>query len=217
LAAAALESRLGYRFRRPELFQQALTHRSFAADNNERLEFIGDGLLGCAIAEELFQRFPQLAEGRLTRFRSELVRRERLAAIAESLELRPELRLGSGVHVTPAILANAVEALFGAIFIDGGYEAARAAVATAYGELLAALDPRAELKDHKSRLQELMQAQGRKPPQYRVIGKQGPDNDLRFEVSCLIAELSLETFGSGASLQKAQQQAAKAMLEKLAA
>ena len=117
MAAAALESRLGYRFRRPELLEQALTHRSFAADNNERLEFIGDGLLGCAIAEELFQRFPQLAEGRLTRFRSELVRRERLAAIAESLELRPELRLGTGVHVTPAILANTVEALFGAIHV----------------------------------------------------------------------------------------------------
>jgi ribonuclease III len=145
------------------------------------------------------------------------VRRETLAGIGEALDLGSQLRVATGVQITPAILANAVEALFGAIFMDGGYEAARQAVAHAYTERLDRLDPRSELKDDKSRLQELMQAQGKRPPEYRLVGKHGPDNALRFEVSCFITELQLETHGVGASLQKAQQQAAKAMLEKLAA
>jgi ribonuclease III len=174
-------------------------------------------VLGCAIAEELFRRFPQLSEGRLTRFRSALVRREALAEIAELLELRSHLRLGAAVQVSPAIIANALEALVGAIFIDGGYGVARDAVVRAYGKRLDELDPRAELKDDKSRLQEWMQAQGRPTPEYRLIRKHGPDNELSFEVSCIIAEPPLETRGVGPSMQKAQQQAARAMLERLKA
>lgn len=151
----------------------------------------------------------------MTRFRSDLVRRETLARIGESLDVAAQLRLGSGAKITQAMLANAVEALFGAIFIDGGYDAARAAVARAYAARLDELDPQVESKDPKSRLNELLQARGQEVPEYRLISRSGPDNDLRFEVACTLAALQLESRGTGTSLQKAQQDAARAMLDNL--
>jgi ribonuclease-3 len=144
------------------------------------------------------------------------VRREALAQLAEALGVHETLRLGTKVDVTPAILANAMEALFGAVFIDGGYEAARAVVAHVYERQLSQLDPRTGGKDAKSQLQELMQARGKSAPHYRLLRSLGPENKRTFEVSCSITDLQLETCGAGTSLQRAQQAAAKAMLEKLA-
>ena len=174
-------------------------------------------MLGCVIAEELFRRFPGLPEGQLTRTRSALVRREALAEVAQILDVRSHLRTGSNLQVSPAVLANALEALFGAVFMDGGYDAARDAVLRAFGPLLDRLDPQKAGRDAKSQLQERLQARKLKPPEYRLLRTQGPDNHLTFEVACLVHELNLETGGTGPSLQRAQQQAAQAMLEKLPA
>ena len=138
---AALEKRLGYRFNDLRLLEQALTHRSRGAENYERLEFLGDGVLGCAVADELYARFPQLSEGKLTRLRASLVREEALAEVAKALGIGEHLRLGEGElaaapEARPSILADAVEAVLGAVFLDAGYEAARKAVLTAFGPLI---------------------------------------------------------------------------------
>ena len=157
---ARLEERLGHRFRHGELLEQALTHRSFGTPHNERLEFLGDGVLGCVIAEALLARFPQLSEGELSRMRASLVRQEALAAAAASLELAGYLRMGQGESARggaqrPSILADALEALFGAVFLDGGYASARAAVLATLGGALAATDELTTAKDPKTRLQEV--------------------------------------------------------------
>ena len=214
---AALERRLGHRFGELALLEQALTHRSHGADNNERLEFLGDGVLGCAVAEALYARFPQLPEGKLTQLRAALVRKEALAEVAEHLELKPLLRVGlaSNASITPSILADALEAVFGAVFVDGGYPAARKAVLKAFEPLIARIDPHAVPKDAKTQLQELMQERRKKLPEYRIVSAtHGPHQNL-FEVACTVAHLGLSTTGSGSSRQRAEQQAARAMLEKL--
>jgi ribonuclease III len=216
----ALETRLGHRFANPRLLEQALTHRSRGADNYERLEFLGDGVLGCAVADELYARYPQLSEGKLTRLRASLVREEALAEVARSLELGGHLRLGEGeVAAGPepraSILADAVEAVLGAVFLDGGYEAARKAVLKAFGPLMERLDPERPAKDAKTRLQELLQARHRRLPQYRVVTVHGEAHRQSFEVECSVGELNLTAIGTGTSRQRAEQQAARAMLEKL--
>jgi ribonuclease-3 len=217
---AALEKRLGHRFANPRLLEQALTHRSRSPDNNERLEFLGDGVLGCAVADELYARFPQLPEGKLTRLRASLVREEALAEVAASLHLAEHLRLGEGELAAdpqprPSILADALEALLGAVFLDAGYEAARKAVLAAFGPLIDRLDPERPAKDAKTRLQEILQAKHRRLPQYRVVSVQGEAHRQSFEVECLVNGLSISATGTGTSRQRAEQQAAKAMLEKL--
>jgi ribonuclease-3 len=166
---AALEERLGHRFSDARLLEQALTHRSRGADNNERLEFLGDGVLGCAVADELYARFPQLSEGKLTRLRGSLVREEALAEIGKALGMERLLRLGegelaAGPEPRPSILADAVEAVLGAVFLDGGYAAARSAVLAVFGAHLDRLDPERPAKDAKTRLQELLQARYRRLP-----------------------------------------------------
>ncbi|HEX6321904.1 MAG TPA: ribonuclease III, partial [Burkholderiales bacterium] len=170
---AALEERLGHRFADPRLLEQALTHRSRGADNNERLEFLGDGVLGCAVADELYARFPQLSEGKLTRLRASLVREETLAQVGKELGVDALVRLGEGELAAapeprPSILADALEAVLGAVFLDGGYAAARNAVLAAFGPHIDRLDPERPAKDAKTRLQELLQARHRGLPQYRV-------------------------------------------------
>jgi len=210
-----LEERLGHRFTNAALLAQALTHRSAGAPDNERLEFLGDGVLGCAVAEELYARFPRLAEGRLTRMRARLVREEALAEVAGRLDLASRLRVGRKHPLTPSVLADAVEAVFGAIFLDGGYDAARRAMARAFGPLLESLDASDLEKDAKTRLQEIMHARGRKLPEYRVVATHGAPHQRSFEVECLVPELGLAATGSGTSLQRAEQQAAKGLLEKL--
>ncbi|HEX7055203.1 MAG TPA: ribonuclease III [Burkholderiales bacterium] len=216
----ALQRRLGHRFAEPALLEQALTHRSFGAANNERLEFLGDGVLGCAVAEELFARYPRLPEGKLTRLRASLVREETLAEVARALGLAPLLRLGEG-ELTAApeprasILADALEAVFGAVFLDGGYAAARQAVLAALGARFAGLDPERPAKDAKTQLQELLQAAHKPLPEYRVVAVSGEPHRQSFEVECLVAG-GLSARGRGSSRQRAEQQAAAAMLEKLA-
>jgi len=215
---AALEKRLGHRFAAAELLQQALTHRSYGPENNERLEFLGDGVLGCAVADELYARFPQLSEGKLTRLRASLVREETLAEVARELKLAQFLRLGEGELASPeprqSILADALEAVFGAVFLDGGYQAARGAVLKAFGPLVERLDPEQPAKDAKTQLQEIMQARKQKLPEYRVVGEHGQAHARTFEVECVVG-LGLSAKGSGSSRQRAEQQAATAMLEQL--
>ncbi|MBW8907072.1 MAG: ribonuclease III [Betaproteobacteria bacterium] len=219
MAAAALESRLGYRFARAELLEQALTHRSHGAAHNERLEFLGDSLLGCVIAEELYRRFPQLSEGKLTRLRASLVRADALAELARELELAPLVRLGEGelaasAEPRPSILADALEALFGAVLLDGGYPAARDAVLAAFATRLERLDPERAAKDPKTELQEKLQAARRPLPVYRLVSVQGAAHRQWFEIECNAGEESAR--GSGSSRQRAEQEAARALLERLA-
>ena len=212
---AALETRLGHRFAAPALLEQALTHRSHGPENNERLEFRGDGVLGCAVADELYARFPEVPEGKLTRLRAGLVREEALAEVGQRLGLRELLRLEPGTPVTTSILADAVEALFGAVFLDAGYAAARAAVLAAFGPLLDSLDAAGASKDAKTELQEALQAQRRRLPEYRIVAVSGAAHQQSFEVECALPELGLSTSGSGTSRQRAEQQAAQAMLARL--
>jgi ribonuclease III len=192
------------------LLERALTHRSHGPDHNERLEFLGDGVLGCAVADELYQRFPQLPEGKLTQLRASLVRRDSLARVARELELAGRVRAAA---ITDSVLADCVEALIGAIFLDGGYAAARRAVVQAFGPLLDAVDPGKVEKDAKTRLQELMHARGKPAPLYRVIATHGAPHERSFEVECVVEDARAE--GRGTSRQRAEQDAAKAILEKL--
>ena len=212
---AALESRLGHRFAAPALLEQALTHRSHGPENNERLEFLGDGVLGCAVADELYGRFPGLPEGKLTRLRAGLVREEALAEVGQRLGLRELLRLEPGTPVTTSILADAVEALFGAVFLEAGYTAARTAALAAFGPLLDSLDAAGASKDAKTELQEALQARRRRLPEYRIVTVSGAAHQQSFEVECALPEFGLSTSGSGTSRQRAEQQAAQAMLARL--
>jgi ribonuclease-3 len=218
--AQALEKRIGYRFRAPALLAQALTHRSFGSPHNERLEFLGDCVLGCVVAEHLYGRFPSLSEGKLTRARSSLVRESALAAVASDLELAKAVRLDDATAANsgaerPSILADALEALYGAVFLDGGYEAARDVIVRTLGDALAQINPETVEKDAKTRLQELLQASRRGVPQYRLAGSHGPKQRLTFEVECAVPDLNLKSTGSGSSRQRAEQQAAAAMLQQI--
>lgn len=214
---ASFESRLGYRFRGAALLQQALTHRSYGTPHNERLEFLGDGVLGCVIAAELYGRFPQIQEGKLTRLRASLVREEALAGLAMELGLPEVMRVGDaeltvGRGARPSILADALEAVFGAVFLDGGYDVARGTILRAYDRALSRIRPEATPKDAKTQLQELMQAQRRTLPEYRVVATSGAAHQQIFEVECLLPDLGLRATGSGTSRQRAEQRAAEALL-----
>jgi len=217
---ASFESRLGYRFQRAALLQQALTHRSYGTPHNERLEFLGDGVLGCVIAQELFSRFPEVPEGQLTRLRASLVREEALATLARGLGLPEALLLGNaelavGRDARPSILADGLEAVFGAVFLDGGYDAAREVIVRTYDDVMAGVRPEATAKDAKTRLQELMQARHRSLPQYRVVSTRGAAHKQVFEVECVLHELDLRATGTGTSRQRAEQRAAEALLADL--
>ena len=218
-AISGLEERIGYRFSEPSLLAQALTHRSYAAQHNERLEFLGDSVLNCVVAAELFERF-DATEGELSRMRAHLVRQQSLHGIAQALGLGEQLRLGegelrSGGSERPSILADAVEALVGAVFVDGGFAAARDTVLRLYGPLLAGLDPRSLGKDPKTLLQELLQARQIPLPQYSVLGTRGAAHSQSFEVECLIPQLSVRTTGSGSSRRNAEQEAAMRAFEQI--
>jgi ribonuclease-3 len=213
-----LERRIGHRFADPNLLAQALTHRSFGSPHNERLEFLGDGVVGCVIAEELYARFPGIAEGELSRLRASLVRETALAAVARTIGLSDFLRLGEGELASggadrPSILADALEATYGAVFLDGGYKAARAAIRRSFGEALEQLDPRQPAKDAKTSLQELLQGRRQKLPEYRVVATAGAAHKQVFEVECIAAGLGLRATGSGSSRRLAEQQAAANVLK----
>ena len=209
-----------YAFKNPGLFKQAVTHRSFSADHNERLEFLGDGLLNCVIAAQLYRRFVHLPEGDLSRLRAQLVRQEALHQLAVELHLGELLQLGegevrSGGRERPSILADALEAIFGAIYLDGGFEAARDFIAALYADLLARLDPAKALKDPKTRLQEWLQGRKKSLPVYVLQETTGAAHIQSFQVSCEISAPRLRTLGCGSSRRAAEQDAARQALEVL--
>lgn len=208
-----IHSRIGYSFSRPELLAQALTHRSHGNPHNERLEFLGDGVLNCVIAAELYRRFTRLKEGELSRLRANLVRQESLHQIAQAVGLGGWLRLGegelkSGGLQRPSILADAVEGVLGAAFLDGGYGAAERVVLKVFGPMLDELDLKSPRKDAKTLLQETLQSRRIALPQYGVVSTQGAAHSRSFEVECVIPELSLRTTGSGSTRRVAEQEAA---------
>jgi ribonuclease-3 len=208
-----LQRRLGYQFGQPALLRQALTHRSHGQPHNERLEFLGDSVLNCVISELLYARFGGGNEGELSRIRADLVRQERLREIAESLELGACLMLGEGEARSgginrPSILADALEALLGAVFLDGGFERARALISGLYVPLLAGIDPDRHAKDAKTLLQEYLQGRRLPLPVYAVIGTSGAAHSQTFEVDCVIDSLSVRSRGTGLSRRAAEQAAA---------
>jgi len=208
----------GHPFENPELLRQALTHRSHSASHNERLEFLGDGVLNCVIAAELFRRFPQLAEGELSRLRASLVNQQCLFEIAQQIDLGAQLRLGegelkSGGAQRPSMLADALEAVIGAVFIDGGFEAARAVVLRWFERPLSTADPLTLGKDAKTRLQEFLQARRVPLPQYAVVSTAGEAHEQVFRVECVIPELNIRTEGEGTSRRGAEQAAASRAYE----
>jgi len=215
-----LQQHIGYRFSRPELLSRALTHRSHSALHNERLEFLGDSILNCVVAAELFERFGELSEGDLSRLRAQLVREETLHQVAQTLGMGDHLQLGegelkSGGFARPSILADALEALIGAVFVDGGFPAARETIRRLYEPLLANLDPKALGKDPKTLLQELLQARKIALPQYSVVATHGAAHSQNFEVECLIPQLSVRTTGIGSSRRNAEQEAAMRAFEQI--
>ncbi|MGL1834966.1 ribonuclease III [Rhodocyclaceae bacterium SMB388] len=217
-----LQRRIGHRFANPATLEQALTHRSFGQPNNERLEFLGDSILNCVIAIALFKRFGELKEGELSRLRASLVRQEGLHRVALRLELGDHLRLGegelkSGGHRRPSILADALEAVFAAVFLDAGFEAAKSVIDRLYAEMLGEIDPGLALKDAKTALQEFLQARKLPLPDYSTVMVHGEAHAQEFEVSCSVPSYGLCTTGRGPSRRAAEQQSAEHALARLRA
>ena len=210
-----LRLKLDYTFREPDLLRQALTHRSYGTPHNERMEFVGDAVLNCVVGVALYERFPALPEGDLSRVRAGLVNGETLARVARQLGLGPEIRLGegevkSGGAERASILADALEALFGAVYLDGGFDAARNVIVTCYANVLRDVDPGALGKDPKTSLQEWLQARRWPVPEYVVTATTGEPHDQRFTVECRIPRLSIAASGEGSSRRAAEQAAAEA-------
>lgn len=211
---------VGYTFERPELLQEALTHRSAGSHNNERMEFLGDSVLNFVIAAELFRRFPQAAEGDLSRLRATLVKGDRLAEIAGRLKLGEFLVLGSGELKSggfrrSSILSDALEAVFGAVLLDGGFQRAHDLILDIYHDLLDSLPDVSQLKDPKTRLQEFLQARKLPLPEYVVAEVTGEAHRQVFTIACKVESLGIDTQGSGNSRRKAEQNAALQALGQL--
>jgi ribonuclease-3 len=212
-----LSAILQYEFGDERLCTQALTHRSAGNPHNERLEFLGDAMLGLVVADELYRRFPDAEEGPLTRLRAALVRKETLAEIAAAMDLGAHLHLGegelkSGGFRRASILANALEAILGAIYLDGGYEACRAVITRLLETRLSSLSTAEMTKDPKTELQEWLQARGRALPVYRTLRVEGDPHDQHFIVQCALEDISNPVTGEGRSRRHAEQQAAERML-----
>jgi ribonuclease-3 len=217
---AALQARLGHRFADAGLLQRALTHRSFGADHNERLEFLGDAVLSMAVSGLLYGRFQGSDEGDLTRVRAHLVREDSLHRAALTLGLPEVLRLSEGEArgggaQRPSILADAVEALLGAIFLDGGLEPATQLVRQLFGELITGTEADSWSKDAKTELQEWLQARKLPVPAYRIVATRGQAHAQTFDVECAVAALGLAEQGEGRSRRTAEQEAARRMLARL--
>jgi ribonuclease-3 len=212
-----LAEALGHAFADPALLDQALTHRSHGARHNERFEFVGDAVLNCVVAQWLFERFPQMPEGELSRARAGLVNRDMLARVASALALGAHLKLGEGEHKSggaarPSILADAMEAVFGAVFLDAGFDAARRAIHAAYGDILDNPAGAVLAKDAKTALQEWLQARRIAVPEYAVASIEGEAHAQTFTVECRIAALGIAVTGRGGSRRAAEQEAAQAAL-----
>lgn len=215
-----LEKALGYSFSDPALAQLALTHRSAGTINNERLEFLGDAILGFVVADELLRRYPQASEGDLSRQRSALVNRQTLARLAGHLGLGHLLILGpgelkSGGRQRASILADAVEAVIGAVYIDGGMDTCRQVVLGLYGDLLSSQPADHSAKDAKTQLQEVLQARGEQLPFYQVVSIDGEEHQQTFVVTCQISLLPAPTKGKGSNRRVAEQDAATRALRLL--
>ncbi len=213
---------LGRRWRDPALLRQALTHRSFGQPHNERLEFLGDSVLNCAMASILFERFGHLDEGDLSRLRSNLVKQQALFEIAQRIQLGSCLLLGegelrSGGLRRPSILGDTLEALFGSVFLDAGFDAALDLIRSLYDPVLASINPETLGKDAKTLLQEFMQGKKLPLPAYSVVATHGAAHSQTFEVECSLTRLGVTVFGSGASRRAAEQAAALKALEVLRA
>lgn len=217
---AACQRRLGHVFRDPALLRRALTHRSFGADHNERLEFLGDAVLSLAISALLFEHFSASAEGDLTRVRAHLVREDSLHKVALGLGLPEMLRLSEGEGrgggaQRPSILADATEALIGAVFVDAGFEAAHALVQRLFGEVIQATEADQFSKDAKTELQEWLQARKLPVPTYSIVATRGQAHAQTFELACTVPALGLTERGEGRSRRAAEQEAARRMLDAL--
>ncbi|TXS95514.1 ribonuclease III [Parahaliea maris] len=217
---ARLEKRLGYQFRDRELLQLALTHRSAGNRNNERLEFLGDSIVNHVIAEALYHRFPEVREGEMSRMRASLVKGDTLARVAKELEFGECLKLGagerkSGGHRRGSILADAFEAVAGAILLDSDVDTCRRFLLEHFESRLADLDQGDAGKDAKTRLQEFLQGRGNPLPVYELLNVEGEDHQQHFEVSCRLQRPRLSVQGEGSSRRKAEQAAAATALERL--
>ena len=216
-----LANALGHAFGREELLLQAITHRSYGSPHNERLEFLGDSVLNCVVASLLYQRFAGLREGDLSRQRANLVCQEALAEIAQALALGDYLRLGegelkSGGFRRPSILADALEAIIGAIYLDAGFEAARSAIERLFKPLLDQVNPKESGKDPKTALQEILQGRKLPLPQYALVATHGEAHAQQFEVECSLPALDIRVTGQGGSRRAAEQSAARAAIERIA-
>jgi len=216
-AFADLQIRLGYAFRDVNMLLRAMTHRSFGADHNERLEFLGDSVLNLVVAHLLFDRFANMPEGDLSRVRANLVKQETLHQLALHLELPGRMRLGegelkSGGTRRASILADALEALIGAVYLDGGFDAAQAMVQRLFAKVEIRPDMQAAEKDPKTQLQEWLQGRKLPLPRYTVIGTSGAAHRQTFEVACEVPDLKKHERGTGASRRAAEQAAAAALL-----
>ena len=216
----SLEVRLGHSFAEPELFARALTHSSAGADNNERLEYLGDAILTFIVAEHLFAAYSNASEGKLTRLRSRVVRRESLAAAARTLGIGDALVLGAGERKTggrqrDSILAGAVEALVGALYLDTDLETCRKCVKRILGDWFEAASSDDGRKDAKTRLQELLQSQARPLPVYRIVEIEGAAHRQSFTVRCQVGGMEEDTVGTGSSRRRAEQDAATRVMAAL--
>ncbi|MCX7220174.1 MAG: ribonuclease III [Burkholderiales bacterium] len=213
-----LQKRLGHQFANSALLQQALTHRSHSVLHNERLEFLGDSILNCVIASLLFDSFASIDEGDLSRVRANLVKQQSLYEVAQRIELSQFLRLGegelkSGGFRRPSILADTLEALFGAIYLDAGFDAAKEVIKALYSSVLVTIDPTTLGKDAKTLLQEFLQSKKIALPQYNVVATHGAAHNQEFEIECLVPKLEIQVFGAGGSRRAGEQAAAKLALE----
>jgi len=220
MRAARLEQALAHTFQDPGLLQLALTHRSYCSPHNERLEFLGDAILNAVIARRLFERFPLLPEGDLSRLRASLVRQDSLHQLALAVSLGDFLRLGdgeqkSGGQQRPSILADALEALFGALWLDAGFDTAGEVIAGVYEGMLNQLTSGQGIKDAKTRLQEHLQGIRLALPQYSLVGAEGEAHAQQFTVACVIDSLQIRTEGRGGSRRAAEQIAAERALDAL--
>jgi ribonuclease III len=212
-----LQSKLGYEFRQQNLITQALTHRSFGLANNERFEFLGDSILNCVVASMLFDQYSKLDEGDLSRLRSNLVKQQTLYEIAQNLSLGTIMKMGDGEQKSggqrrPSMLADCVEAIFGAVFLDAGFDVAASVIKRQYEPILRSMNPNTLGKDAKTLLQEHLQGRKIPLPVYAVVATYGAAHNQMFEVECSIPKLDVKVLGSGGSRRAAEQAAAKTAL-----
>lgn len=217
---AKFDKIFGYQFKDASLLELAFTHRSYAKNNNERLEFLGDSILNCTIATELYLKYPDIPEGDLSRLRASLVDKDTLARLAREHDFGQYIRLGGGELKTggwrrDSILADAMEAIFGAVYLDSGVVSAQSFITTVYDAILSDIPDINELKDPKTRLQELLQSQKLPIPSYSIVSVSGKSHEQQFTVECSVAEYNLNIQAVGTSRRKAEQAAARMVLDEL--